>query len=77
MRIRIDRQSKERFLYGLGDALDRVGATVLALSLMGGWFSETFTAAKALIGMGIGLLSLLLGIYAKISITKDNQEAKP
>ncbi len=29
-----------RFIRGLADALDRIGATLVALCLVGGWFTE-------------------------------------
>lgn len=74
--MKFDRADWQSLMHALGDALDRIGVTIMALSVIGGWFSEAFTAPKALIGMSIGLFSLLLGFYAKLRIEKDRKEVR-
>lgn len=74
--MRLSKQDREGIIYALGDALDRIGVTVMALSVMGGWFSEAFNATKALIGVTIGLISLVAGISAKLWIDKEKRESK-
>lgn len=72
--MKLTKRDREGIIYSMGDALDRIGVTVMALSVMGGWFSEAFTATKALIGMTIGLISLVAGVSAKLWIDKEKRE---
>jgi MFS family permease len=67
---------KRRILYGLADALDRVGATLVTLCLLGGWFTEQFTWARALGGIGFGILFVVLGVYTKAILSKENADGR-
>lgn len=61
-------KSRWKIIVGLADALDRVGATLVTLCLLGGWFTEQFTATRALGGIGFGIMFVLLGVYTKSQI---------
>lgn len=50
---------------GMADALDRVGATVAALSVMGAWFTDQIPPAGGLWGVILGGGYVLLSIYLK------------
>ncbi|MBS8268076.1 hypothetical protein DYI26_04915 [Halomonas litopenaei] len=50
---------------GFGDFVDRVGATIAALSLMGGLFTPQIPALLSLAGVLLGIGCAALGIYSK------------
>lgn len=65
-----------RIAYGLADALDRVGATLATLCLLGGWFTEQFTWTRALLGIAFGIIFVLLGVYVKGKIEKESPDGQ-
>lgn len=64
---------KREFARGLADALDRVGATVVALSLIGTWFTEQITLLAGVVGVISGTLTVALGVYTKVMIDEEGQ----
>lgn len=62
-----------RLIRALADALDRIGATIVALCIMGGWFIEQIDKPAARLGVALGLALLLVGAYTKCRI--DHKEA--
>lgn len=63
---------KRRMVRGLADALDRVGATVVALSLIGTWFTEQITLLTGIVGIIAGTVTVVLGVYTKALIDEDS-----
>lgn len=66
---------KTKMVRGIADALDRIGATVVALSLIGTFFTEQITVLAGTIGMVAGCVTVVLCVYNKAKL--DDEEASP
>lgn len=62
---------KWKIVHGLADALDRMGATLVTLCLLGGWFTEQFTIVRALLGIGFGIAFVVIGVYTKAQLEEE------
>ncbi len=62
-----------RIVYGLADALDRVGATLIALSIMGAWFTDQINPPAGVFGLLAGIVTVLLGVYTKEVVKEASQ----
>lgn len=64
---------KRHIIHGLADALDRIGATVASLSVIGTWFTDQISAPAGIVGLIAGSLTVLLGVYTKELMRRDMQ----
>ena len=53
---------------GMADALDRIGATVVALSLIGTFFTEQISYTAGTVGVIAGVVTVLLCVYSKAKL---------
>ncbi len=60
---------------GMADALDRVGATVAALSLMGAWFTDQIPLSGGVWGILLGIGYILIAVYVKHGIDANEEQA--
>lgn len=58
---------------GFADAADRIGATIVALSIMGGWLLREMHWTIAAIGVLMGLGLVVMGVYTKTRIDKEGR----
>jgi len=68
---------KRQIARGLADALDRVGATVVALSLIGTWFTDQITLLAGIVGVVAGTATVVLAVYNKVKIDTDVKDETP
>ena len=59
---------------GVADALDRLGVTVVALSVIGTWFTDQITVTAGIVGVFAGSGTVLLAVYNKVSIDAEEEE---
>lgn len=62
---------RQQISRGVADALDRIGATVVALSLIGTLFTEQISSVAGSVGIITGVATVLLAIYNKAKIDAD------
>lgn len=64
---------KQQIARGVADALDRLGVTVVALSLIGTWFTDQITVMAGIMGVFFGSGTVLLAIYNKVRIDMEKE----
>ncbi|WP_427047316.1 hypothetical protein [Halomonas casei] len=61
---------------GMADALDRIGATVVALSLIGTLFTEQISYTAGTVGVVVGVVTVLFCVYSKAKLDADLDAGK-
>lgn len=62
------RYRNKHFIKGLADALDRIGSTIAALSVMGAWFTDQIGVSAGIVGLAAGGATIALSVYTKVII---------
>ncbi len=65
-------RKRTKIFRGIADALDRLGVTIIALSIIGAFFTSQMTLLAGLAGIALGSATTLLGIYNKV----DTEEGR-
>mgnify|MGYP003631760607 CR=1 FL=1 len=67
---------KAKIVRGIADALDRVGVTLVALCIIGTWFTEQISGVAGVVGFLLGGATIVLGVYNKAKIDTAEEEKK-
>lgn len=65
---------KRKMFRGIADALDRLGVTLIALSIIGAFFTSQMTLLAGFVGVLVGSATTVFGVYNKIKT--DSKEGK-
>lgn len=69
----MQKTTKQQIARGVADALDRLGVTVVALSLIGTWFTDQITVTAGIMGVFFGSGTVLLAVYNKVRIDMEKE----
>lgn len=67
---------KTKIARGIADALDRIGATLVSLCIIGTWFTEQISGIAGVVGVLLGGATIGLGVYNKAKVDAAEEDKK-